>query len=581
MSKEELQRLRHSTSHIMAQAIKRLFPDVKFAIGPAINTGFYYDLEVEHKFSEADFPDIEKEMQKIIKENHKFAKKEVTRHEALELMHDQPYKIELIKEMPEDEIIYIYTQGEFIDLCAGPHIESTEQVKAFKLMSVAGAYWHGDEKNKMLQRIYGTAFETKQELDNYILQLEEAKKRDHRKLGAELELYTLMEEGVGFPFFLPNGMAIRNELENFWRNEHIKNGYREIRTPIMLNEELWYRSGHWEHYKDNMYFSKIGDKIHALKPMNCPGSILVYKMRPRSYRELPLRLAEMGVVHRHENSGNLHGLMRVRCFTQDDAHIYVTQENVIEELTSIMKLIDKVYKVFDFEYSIELSTRPESSMGTDEQWEMATNGLKEALKSNNVEYTINEGDGAFYGPKIDFHLHDSIGRVWQCGTIQLDFQMPERFGIEYIKPDGTKGVPIMVHRVIFGSIERFIGILVEHFAANFPTWLAPIQVSILPISEKHINYATQLENEFKNYNIRVKLDESNEKLNKKIRNTFQEKIPYCIIVGDNEIKEQTITIRNCKTESQQSMNIKDFINLLQAEINARSLKPQITVTHDK
>lgn len=577
MNNEQLLALRHSASHIMAQAIKTLFPDVKFAIGPAISTGFYYDLDMEHKLSADDFAAIEEEMRKIIAKDYKFVKSVISRQEALDLMKDQPYKIELIENLPEDENIYIYTQGDFTDLCAGPHVASTGCVKAFKLMSVAGAYWRGDEKNKMLQRIYGTAFESQEELDTYIIQLEEAKKRDHRKLGAELELYTLMDEGPGFPFFLPNGVILRNELESFWRKEHVKNGYCEIRTPIMLNEELWHRSGHWDHYKDNMYFSQIDEKTYALKPMNCPGSILVYKMRPRSYRELPLRLSEMGIVHRHENSGNLHGLMRVRCFTQDDAHIYVAQDQIRDELTRVIKLIDSIYQIFGFKYNIELSTRPKDSMGTDEQWAAATNGLKEALTLNNLEYEINEGDGAFYGPKIDFHLHDSIGRVWQCGTIQLDFLMPERFELEYVKPDGTKGVPVMIHRVVFGSVERFIGILTEHFAANFPTWLAPTQVAVLPISEKHIAYAEQIKDKLTLTGIRAKVDTSNEKFGKKLRNSIQNKIPYSIIVGDSELNEQKITVRARKTEKQQSMPLEEFIAKLEGEIKSKTIEPQAIV----
>ena len=577
MNNEQLLALRHSASHIMAQAIKTLFPDVKFAIGPAISTGFYYDLDMEHKLSADDFAAIEKEMRKIIAKDYKFVKSVISRQEALDLMKDQPYKIELIENLPKDENIYIYTQGDFTDLCAGPHVQSTGCVKAFKLISVAGAYWRGDEKNKMLQRIYGTAFESQEELDAYILQLEEAKKRDHRKLGVELELYTLMDEGPGFPFFLPNGVILRNELESFWRKEHIKNGYCEIKTPIMLNEELWHRSGHWDHYKDNMYFSQIDEKTYALKPMNCPGSILVYKMRPRSYRELPLRLSEMGIVHRHENSGNLHGLMRVRCFTQDDAHIYVAQDQIRDELTRVIKLIDNIYQIFGFKYNIELSTRPKDSMGTDEQWAAATNGLKEALTLNNLEYEINEGDGAFYGPKIDFHLHDSIGRVWQCGTIQLDFLMPERFELEYVKPDGTKGVPVMIHRVVFGSVERFIGILTEHFAANFPTWLAPTQVAVLPISEKHVAYAEQIKDKLALAGIRAKVDTSNEKFGKKLRNSIQNKIPYSIIVGDSELNEQKITVRARKTEKQQSMSLEEFIAKLEEEIKSKTIEPQVIV----
>lgn len=577
MNNEQLSAIRHSASHIMAQAIKTLFPDVKFAIGPAISTGFYYDLDMAHKLSADDFAAIENEMRKIIAKDYKFIKNVISRQEALDLMKDQPYKIELIENLPEDENIYIYTQGDFTDLCAGPHVQSTGCVKAFKLMSVAGAYWRGDENNKMLQRIYGTAFESQEELDEYLHQLEEAKKRDHRKLGAELELYALMDEGPGFPFFLPNGIILRNELESFWRKEHAKNGYCEIKTPIMLNEELWHRSGHWDHYKDNMYFSQIDERTYALKPMNCPGSILVYKMRPRSYRELPLRLSEMGIVHRHENSGNLHGLMRVRCFTQDDAHIYVAQDQITDELTRVIKLIDSIYQIFGFEYNIELSTRPKDSMGTDEQWAAATNGLKEALTLNNLNYEINEGDGAFYGPKIDFHLHDSIGRVWQCGTIQLDFLMPQRFELEYVKPDGTKGVPVMIHRVVFGSVERFIGILTEHFAANFPTWLCPTQVAVLPISEKHVEYAEQIKEKLASVDIRAKVDTSNEKFGKKLRNSIQNKIPYSIIVGDSELNEQKITVRARKTEKQQSMALEKFTKKLQEEIKSKAIEPHVIV----
>lgn len=577
MNNEQLSAIRHSASHIMAQAIKTLFPDVKFAIGPAISTGFYYDLDMAHKLSADDFAAIENEMRKIIAKDYKFIKNVISRQEALDLMKDQPYKIELIENLLEDENIYIYTQGDFTDLCAGPHVQSTGCVKAFKLMSVAGAYWRGDENNKMLQRIYGTAFESQEELDEYLHQLEEAKKRDHRKLGAELELYALMDEGPGFPFFLPNGIILRNELESFWRKEHAKNGYCEIKTPIMLNEELWHRSGHWDHYKDNMYFSQIDERTYALKPMNCPGSILVYKMRPRSYRELPLRLSEMGIVHRHENSGNLHGLMRVRCFTQDDAHIYVAQDQITDELTRVIKLIDSIYQIFGFEYNIELSTRPKDSMGTDEQWAAATNGLKEALTLNNLNYEINEGDGAFYGPKIDFHLHDSIGRVWQCGTIQLDFLMPQRFELEYVKPDGTKGVPVMIHRVVFGSVERFIGILTEHFAANFPTWLCPTQVAVLPISEKHVEYAEQIKEKLASVDIRAKVDTSNEKFGKKLRNSIQNKIPYSIIVGDSELNEQKITVRARKTEKQQSMALEEFTKKLQEEIKSKAIEPHVIV----
>ncbi|GHU86197.1 threonine--tRNA ligase [Clostridia bacterium] len=575
MENDKLSTLRHSVSHIMAQAIKHLYPDARFAIGPAISTGFYYDLDMQHKLSVDDFASIEAEMAAIIKQDLKFEKAEISKQEALKLMSDQPYKIELIENLPDSEKIYTYTQGDFIDLCAGPHVERTGGIGAFKLMSVAGAYWRGDEKNKMLQRIYGTAFETKKELDAYLEQLEEAKKRDHRKLGTELELFALFNEGLGFPFFLPNGIVIRNELEKFWREEHVKHDYQEIRTPVMLDENLWRQSGHWEHYKDNMYFSAVDEKSFALKPMNCPGSILIYKLRPRSYRELPLRLAELGLVHRHENSGNLHGLMRVRCFTQDDAHIFMAEHQTKDELIKVIDLVERIYSVFGFEYNIELSTKPEDSMGTDEQWEIATNGLKEALKAKNLNFKINEGDGAFYGPKIDFHLKDSLNRVWQCGTIQLDFQMPERFGLEYINNEGQKSIPVMIHRAIFGSVERFVGILTEHFAGDFPLWLAPVQVSVIPVSEKQFAYSQEVENQLKTAGIRAKVDLSNEKLGKKLRESITKRIPYSLVLGEREQSSQTLTVRNKKTKKQQSMDITEFIETCKKEIDSKVIEASI------
>jgi threonyl-tRNA synthetase len=557
----------------MAQAIKHLYPDAQFAIGPAISTGFYYDLDMQHKLSADDFDAIEGEMAEIVKQDLKFEKAEISKQEALKLMSAQPYKIELIEGLPDSEKIYTYTQGDFTDLCAGPHVVSTSRIGYFKLMSVAGAYWRGDEKNKMLQRIYGTAFETKKELDAYLEQIEEAKKRDHRTLGVELGLFALFDEGPGFPFFLPNGIVIRNELEKFWREEHVKHDYQEIRTPIMLDEGLWHQSGHWDHYKDNMYFSSIDDKSFALKPMNCPGSILVYKLRPKSYRDLPLRLAELGLVHRHENSGNLHGLMRVRCFTQDDAHIFMAEQQTKDELIKVIDLVERIYSVFGFEYNIELSTKPENSMGTDEQWEVATNGLKEALKAKNLDFKINEGDGAFYGPKIDFHLKDSLNRVWQCGTIQLDFQMPECFGLEYTNNKGQKSTPIMIHRAIFGSVERFIGILTEHFAGDFPLWLAPIQVSVIPVSEKQFAYSQNIEAELKAAGIRAVADFSNEKLGKKLRESITNRIPYSLVLGEKEQSNQTLTVRNKKTEKQQNTSLSDFIEMCRAEINSKLAKP--------
>lgn len=511
--------LRHTGAHILAQAVKRLYPEVKLAIGPAIDTGFYYDFEADFTFTPEMLEKIEAEIKKIIKENHKLERFELPREEAINLMKEknEDYKVELIEDLPEGEVISFYKQGDFTDLCAGPHVPSTGKVKSVKLLSLAGAYWRGNENNKMLQRIYGTAFTKKSELDEYLNMLEEAKKRDHRKLGKELDLFSIHEEGPGFPFFHPKGMIIRNILENFWREEHTKAGYQEIRTPLILNEELWHQSGHWDHYKENMYFTNIDDSDYAIKPMNCPGGILVYKNSMHSYRDLPLRLSELGIVHRHELSGALHGLMRVRCFTQDDAHLYMTKEQIKEEIVGIIKLIDKFYKLFGFEYFVELSTRPEDSMGSDEDWEIATNGLREALDSIGKEYRVNEGDGAFYGPKIDFHLKDCIGRTWQCGTIQLDFQMPERFDLSYIGADGEKHRPVMVHRTIYGSVERFIGILIEQYAGAFPTWLAPVQVKLMNITDAQYDYLKKVEEALKENNIRVEIDTRNEKIGYKIR----------------------------------------------------------------
>lgn len=535
----------HSSSHVMAQAVKRLFPEVKLAIGPAIDEGFYYDFEREESFSPSDLEKIEKEMAKIIAQDYAFTRQDISRLEALKDLEEQNelYKVELVQDLPEDANISFYKQGEFTDLCAGPHIPSTGKIKAFKLTSLAGAYWRGDERNKMLQRIYGISFPKKSMLDEYLARIEEAKKRDHRKLGKELDLFSLHEEGPGFPFFHPKGMVLWNILIDFWRREHIKRGYQEIKTPIILNEQLWRRSGHWDHYKENMYFTKIDEMDYAVKPMNCPGSILMYKTHSHSYRDLPIRLGELGIVHRHEKSGVLHGLMRVRCFTQDDAHIFMMPSQIEDEILGVIDLVDYFYKIFGFEYNVELSTRPEDSMGSDELWEQATSALQKALEKKGMPYKINEGDGAFYGPKIDFHLKDSLGRTWQCGTIQLDFQMPERFDLTYIGPDGEKHRPVMIHRVVFGSIERFIGILIEHYGGAFPVWLAPVQARILPISEKHLDYGGQVKQRLEEAGIRVELDERNEKIGYKIRDAQVQKVPYMLIVGDKEASENTVSVR--------------------------------------
>jgi len=535
----------HSTSHVMAQAVKRLFPEVKLAIGPAIEEGFYYDFDKEESFSPSDLEKIEREMAKIVAENYAFYRLDISRKEALGDLERQnePYKVELVQDLPEEANISFYKQGEFSDLCAGPHIPNTGKIKAFKLTSLAGAYWRGDERNKVLQRIYGISFPKKSMLDEYLARIEEAKKRDHRKLGKELDLFSIHEEGPGFPFFHPKGMVLWNILTDFWRREHQKRGYQEIKTPIILNEQLWRRSGHWDHYKDNMYFTKIDDMDYAVKPMNCPGGILMYKTDSHSYRDLPIRLGELGLVHRHEMSGVLHGLMRVRCFTQDDAHIFMMPSQIEEEIIGVIDLVDYFYKIFGFEYNVELSTRPEDSMGSDELWEQATDALQKALEKKGMPYKINEGDGAFYGPKIDFHLNDSLGRTWQCGTIQLDFQMPERFDLTYIGSDGEKHRPVMIHRVIFGSIERFIGILIEHYAGTFPVWLAPVQARILPISEKHMDYARKVNYLLEEAGIRAELDERNEKIGYKIREAQVQKIPYMLIVGDKEADENTVSVR--------------------------------------
>ena len=535
----------HTTSHIMAQAIKRLYPDTKLAIGPSIENGFYYDVDRETPFVAEDLEKIEKEMKKIVKEALPIERFTKTREEAIAYFKekDEPYKIELIEDLPEGEEISFYQQGEFVDLCAGPHLMTTKPVKAFKLTSLAGAYWRGNEKNKMLTRIYGISFPKAAELKDYLNMLEEAKKRDHRKLGKELGLFTIMEEGPGFPFFLPKGMILKNTLIDYWRKMHTREGYEEISTPILLNRQLWETSGHWDHYRENMYTTVIDDMDFAVKPMNCPGGMLVYKMEPRSYKELPLRLGELGLVHRHEKSGQLHGLMRVRCFTQDDAHIFMTEAQIENEIQKVVKLIDEVYKKFGFTYHVELSTRPADSMGTEEEWEVATNALENAIKAMNIPYEVNEGDGAFYGPKLDFHLQDSIGRTWQCGTIQLDFQLPQRFEAEYIGADGEKHRPIMIHRVVFGSIERFIGILIEHYAGKFPTWLAPVQAKVLPVSDKFADYAKQVAEALKASGVRVEVDDRDEKLGYKIRQAQLQKVPYMLILGEKEQSAGTVSVR--------------------------------------
>lgn len=565
---EGLHAIRHTAAHIMAQAIQHLFPGTKFAIGPAIANGFYYDVDSEHVFTPEDLEAIEKEMTKIVKANNQLVRRELSREEALALfakMGDN-YKVELINDLPEDAVISIYSQGDFLDLCRGPHCPTTGRVKAFKLQSIAGAYWRGNEKNKMLQRIYGTAFNTKEELDDYLKMLEEAAKRDHRKLGRELDLFSIQEEGPGFPFFHPNGMIVRNALEEYWRQVHRAYGYQEIKTPTILSRSLWEQSGHWDHYRENMYFTKIDELDYAIKPMNCPGGMLVYKTKPHSYRELPIRAGELGLVHRHELSGALHGLFRVRCFTQDDAHIFMTPDQIKDEIQNVIKLFDEVYGTFGLKYHAELSTRPEKAMGDEKTWEKTTNALREAMDDFGLKYIVNEGDGAFYGPKIDFHLMDSIGRTWQCGTIQLDMQLPEKFDLTYVGEDGLKHRPVMIHRVVYGSIERFIGILIEHFAGAFPAWLAPTQVRILPITERHIEYAQKLAEKMFDLGIRVHLDDRNEKIGYKIREAQVQKIPYMLVVGDKEVEDGTVSVRRRSEGDLGAMPADDFAALLVKEV---------------
>lgn len=561
----------HTTSHIMAQAIKRLYPEIKLAIGPSIDNGFYYDFDTEKPFSEEDLIKIEDEMKKIIKEDLPLERFELPRKEAIKFMEEkgEPYKVELINDLPEDAIISFYKQGEFTDLCSGPHVAKTGNIKAVKLLTSSGAYWRGNEKNKMLQRIYGISYPKASQLEEYLNMLEEAKKRDHKKLGKELELFMITGEGPGFPFFLPKGMVLRNVLEDYWRKIHTLNGYQEVKTPVMLNEELWHRSGHWDHYKDNMYTTKIDEQDFALKPMNCPGGMLVYKSKMHSYKDLPIRMGELGLVHRHEKSGQLNGLFRVRCFTQDDAHIFCLPEQIESEIIDLMHLINQVYSLFGFTYTVELSTRPEDSMGSDEDWTTAENALRKALEHENMEYVVNEGDGAFYGPKIDFHIKDSLGRDWQCGTIQLDFQMPERFDLNYIGQDGEKHRPVMLHRVVFGSIERFIGVLIEHYAGAFPTWLAPVQVKILTISDRQKEYADELVKQFMKEGIRAELDDREEKIGYKIREAQLQKIPYMLIIGEKEVEANAVGVRARKEGDIGQMPVKEFISKIKEEIEEK------------
>ena len=564
--------LRHTASHILAQAVKRLWPEAKLAIGPAIDKGFYYDIDMEHTLTPEDLGKIEKEMSRIVKENLPITKSVMSRQEAIEFFKskNEDYKVELIQDLPEDAVISCYSQGDFIDLCAGPHVASTGKVKAFKLQSIAGAYWRGDEKNKMLQRIYGTAFEKKEELDAYLHLLEEAAKRDHRKLGKELGLFVIKEEGPGFPFFLPKGMALRNELENFWREVHHEFDYEEIRTPIILNKQLWETSGHWFHYRENMYTTIIDDEEYAIKPMNCPGGILVYQNEMHSYRDFPLRYAELGLVHRHELSGALHGLFRVRAFTQDDAHVFMLPDQMQSELMKVIELFDRIYSQFGLKYHVELSTKPDNAMGDDAIWEAATEALRNAIEAKGIPYVINPGDGAFYGPKLDYHIEDSLGRTWQCGTIQLDMNLPERFQIEYVGEDGQKHRPIMIHRACFGSMERFIGILTEHYAGAFPTWMAPVQVKILPISEKHVEYAKALAKQMHRDYVRVEVDDRSEKIGYKIRQAQMAKVPYMLVVGDKEVEEGTVNVRKHGGDELGSVPFEEFFNAVKIEIKERN-----------
>ena len=562
---------RHTASHILAQAVKKLYPEAKLAIGPAIDNGFYYDFDLEHRFTEEDFAAIEKEMKKIVESGLKLERFELPRAEALALMEEkkEDYKVELINDLPEDAVISFYKQGDFTDLCAGPHLSSTSPVKAVKIQSVAGAYWRGDEKNKMLQRIYATAFPKQKDLDEYLAMLEEAKKRDHRKIGKEMDLFAIYEEGPGFPFFMPKGMVIRNELESFWRQEHVKRGYQEIKTPLILNEDLWHRSGHWDHYKENMYFTKIDGADYAIKPMNCPGSMLAYKRKMYSYRDFPIRMGELGQVHRHELSGALHGLMRVRTFTQDDAHIFMLPEQIKEEVAGVIDFIDYVYSLFGFTYHIELSTRPEDSMGSDEEWEMATTALRECLEEKGIDFVVNEGDGAFYGPKLDFHLVDCLKRTWQCGTIQLDFQMPQRFDLTYVGADGEKHRPVMIHRVIFGSIERFIGILTEHFAGKYPLWLAPVQIKLLTVTEKFAPFAQELADKCAAAGLRAETDVRNEKIGYKIREARNERTPYIVTIGEKELESGLLSVRSSKEGDLGQIPTDELIEMLKEEIKTK------------
>ncbi|MEA1939368.1 MAG: threonine--tRNA ligase [Candidatus Caldatribacteriota bacterium] len=562
----------HSTSHIMAQAVKELFPEVKLAIGPAIKDGFYYDFDLDYSFVPEDLAAIEKKMKEIVEKDLSFKKIEVSKKEAKKLFKEknENYKLELLEDI-DDETVTLYQQGDFVDLCRGPHIPSTKKIKAFKLLSVAGAYWKGSEKNKMLQRIYGTSFNKRSALDDYLKLMEEAKKRDHRKIGKSLKLFSFHEEGIGFPFFHPKGMILRNILEDYWKEEHQKAGYAEVKTPIILNKSLWIQSGHWDHYKENMYFTKIDEEDYAIKPMNCPGGILIYKCDLHSYRDLPLRVGELGLVHRHELSGVLHGLFRARSFTQDDAHIYMTPEQIKDEIKGVIDLTDRIYKTFGFDYRVELSTKPENAMGSNEIWEKATNSLEETLIEKKINYTINEGDGAFYGPKIDFHLEDCIGRNWQCGTIQIDFNMPEKFDLYYINKEGEKERPVMLHRTILGSIERFIGILIENYAGAFPLWLAPVQVRLLPIADRHISYGEKLVEELKKHNIRVELDEINDKIGAKIRKAEIEKIPYMLIFGDKELEDGMVSVRKRGKGDLGKIKLTKFVEDVLKEIKEKTL----------
>lgn len=570
---EQRHAFRHTSAHVMAQAIKEIWPEAKLAIGPAIDDGFYYDVDLEHKIDENDLKTIEKVMKKIVKQNLPLVYHERTREEAVKWAkeNDEDYKVELIQDLPEGEVISFYRQGDYEDLCAGPHVESTGVIKAFKLTSVAGAYWRGDSNNKMLQRIYGISFPTQEELDAYLKKMEEAKKRDHRKIGKEMDLFTFSEFGPGFPFFLPNGMILRNQLINWWKEEHRKHDYVEIMTPIILNEQLWRTSGHWDHYQENMYFTKIDDEDYAIKPMNCPGAVLAYQRKLHSYRDLPVRMAEMGQVHRHELSGALHGLMRVRTFFQDDAHIIMMPEQTKEEVTAVINLFREMYATFNFKYFVELSTRPEDSMGTEEEWELATNSLRDAIEGAGMDYVINEGDGAFYGPKLDFHIEDAVGRTWQCGTIQLDMQMPERFGVTYVGADGSKHVPWMIHRTVFGSIERFIGIMIEHFEGKFPLWLAPVQVKLLTVTEKFNDHAQAVCDRLNELGIRAVVDGRNEKIGYKMREARNERVSYIGVIGEREVEDGTLSVRSTEEGELGTMDLDKFIEKLLKEIEEKAL----------